>query len=292
MTLDDMSLFVAVARAGNFSRAGARIRVPTATLSRRITALERGLGVRLFERTTRTVTLTPVGQRLLERCGPLVDEALLIRSDIQAASTQVSGHARVSMPVDFGVHLLGEWLPDFARKYPGITLDLDLSPRRVDLFTEPVDVVFRPDTAGLGGAVARRLGGIPRGLYAAPNYLDRHGRPRRPADLASHPCLCLGRAKVASTWTLERNGTPHPVKVSGPLGMNNMGLVRTLAEREMGIGLLSDFVALGSVTSGRLERVLPEYSLPDWDLYAVTTSRFIPAPVRAVIDFVEQRLEP
>ena len=120
-----MTLFVGVARTGNFSRASLALGVPGATLSRRIAAMERQFGVRLFDRTTRRVELTAAGRRYFERCGHLVDEARLAQEALRDDARRPSGHVRVSMPVDLGVYVIGPLLPDFVRQYPGITFDLD-----------------------------------------------------------------------------------------------------------------------------------------------------------------------
>ncbi len=124
--LHDMTLFVEVARAKNFSAAGRHLGVPVATLSRRIAAMEREFGVRLFDRTTRRVELTEAGARYFERCAHLADEARLAQEALRETATRPSGHLRLSMPVDLGVYVIGPLLPEFARQFPGITLDLDL----------------------------------------------------------------------------------------------------------------------------------------------------------------------
>jgi len=158
--LHDMTLFVEVARTGNFSRASRNLGVPGATLSRRIAAMEREFGVRLFDRTTRRVELTDAGRRYFERCAHLVDEARLAQEALRESAALPSGHVRVSMPVDLGVFVIGPLLPEFARQFPGISFDLDLSPRHTDLVGEHVDVAIR-----LGGVkdeqlVARRIGAV------------------------------------------------------------------------------------------------------------------------------------
>ena len=143
--LHDMTLFVEVARTKNFSAAGRRLGVPAATLSRRIAAMEREFGVRLFDRTTRRVELTEAGARYFERCAHLADEARLAQESLRETATRPGGHLRVSMPVDLGVYMVGPLLPEFTRQFPGITLDLDLSSRHAD----HVDVAIRltPDLA-------------------------------------------------------------------------------------------------------------------------------------------------
>lgn len=147
-SLDDMALFVAVARAASFTRASARLGVPGATLSRRIAAMEKRLGVRLFDRTTRRVELTDAC-RYLERCAHLVDEACLAEEALRESAGAPTGHLRVSMPVDLGLFWVGPLLPEFARQHPAVTLDVDLSSRAVDLVAEHVDVpcVWAPSRA-------------------------------------------------------------------------------------------------------------------------------------------------
>ena len=180
--LHDMTLFVEVARTGNFSRASTNLGVPASTLSRRIAAMERASGVRLFDRTTRRVELTDVGQRYFERCAHLVDEARLAQEALREAATLPSGHVRVSMPVDLGVFVIGPLLPEFARQFPGISFDLDLSARHTDLVGEHVDVAIRLGTVKDEQLIARRIGAIEQALFASPAYLDLRGRPAQPAD--------------------------------------------------------------------------------------------------------------
>lgn len=290
LPLDDMALFVEIARAGNFSRASTRLGVPNATLSRRIAAMERRLGVRLFERSTRRVALTDAAQRFFERCAPLVDEARLAHEALRDSAAQPTGHLRVSMPVDFGVIYLGSCLPDFLRRYPAISIDLDLSPRFVDLFAGPVDIAFRLGNVQGDGLVARRIGMIEQGLYAAPGYLDIYGRPRLPMDLTTHRCLYIGSAKLSARWTIGSDGEDVEVPVRGPVGLNNMNLTRTLAENSLGVALLPVLLGRASERTGKLEAVLPQCTLPGWPIYAVTTSRMQSAAARAFIDFVASRL--
>jgi DNA-binding transcriptional LysR family regulator len=287
--LDDMALFVEVARAGNFSRACERLGMPNATLSRRVAAMEKRLGLLLFERSTRHMALTEPAQRYFERCTPLVDEARLAHEALRGQATRPEGHVRVSMPVDLGTIMLGPWLPEFLRQHPGITLDLDMSPRFADLRTEPIDLAFRLGTVRGDGLVARRIGEIASGLYAAPTYLDRQGRPRKPEDLADHPCLHIGSAKRGAVWAISDGAQVRKVKVRGPVGLNSMSLTRQLAERGMGVALLPLALAAPGLRAGSLEAVLPRCETAAWAVYAVTTSRLQVAAVRALVDFAQAR---
>ena len=288
--LHDMTLFVEVARTENFSRASRNLGVPGATLSRRIAAMEREFGVRLFDRTTRRVELTEAGRRYFERCAHLVDEARLAQEALRDGAERPSGHICVSMPVDLGVHYIGPLLPDFVRQYPGITFDLDLSPRHADLIGEHLDVALRLGTVKQENLVARRIGSIEQALFASPAYLDLRGRPAQPADLVEHECIVLRGSQGHATWKLQRDGEAAEVAVRGRFMVNNLGLMRLLAERGMGIAVLAPSLVRDVVADGRLAPVLPEWTKPRLPIHAVMSSRLQPASVKALLDFLASLL--
>ncbi len=286
--LHNMALFVEVARTGNFSRASATLGVPGATLSRRIAAMERGFGVRLFDRTTRRVELTDAGRRYFERCAHLVDAARLAQEALRDDAAQPSGHVCVSLPVDLGVYIVGPLLPEFVHLFPGITFDLDLSPRHANLVGEHVDVAIRIGDILDDKLVARRIGSIAQALFAAPGYLDLRGRPSQPVDLVEHDCITLRTA--AARWHMQRHDESAQVTVRGRFMLNNHGLMRVLAERGMGVATLALSLARESVAQGRLEQVLPDWSVPVLPIHAVMSSRLQSASVRALLDFLVARL--
>jgi DNA-binding transcriptional LysR family regulator len=288
--LHDMTLFVEVARAKNFSAAGRQLGVPVATLSRRIAAMEREFGVRLFDRTTRRVELTEAGARYFERCAHLADEARLAQEALRDTAARPSGHLRVSMPVDLGVHVIGPLLPEFARQFPGITLDLDLSSRTADLVGDHVDVAIRLGEVKGDQLVARRLGAVERVLFASPTYLDLHGEPATPAGLVEHDCLLVRTPRRQAAWRLERDGAAIDVTVRGRWMLNNQGLMRMLVERGMGIGVLTPDLARDALAAGRLVRVLPLWAMQPLPIHAVTSSRLQPASAKAFIEFLRKRL--
>jgi DNA-binding transcriptional LysR family regulator len=288
--LHDMTLFVEVARARNFSAAGRHLGVPVATLSRRIAAMEREFGVRLFDRTTRRVELTEAGARYFERCAHLADEARLAQESLRDTAHQPSGHLRLSMPVDLGVFTIGPLLPEFARQFPGITFDLDLSSRNADLLGDHVDVAIRLGEVKGDQLVARRLGSLARALFASPTYLDLHGEPATPADLADHDCVLLRSPRRQASWRLERDGGAIDVTVRGRVMVNNQGLMRVLVERGLGIGVLSPSLARDALASGRLVRVLRPWAIAPLPVHAVTSSRLQPASAKAFIEFLRTRL--
>ena len=285
-----MALFVEVARTGSFSRASIKLGVRGATLSRRIAAMERHFGVRLLDRTTRKVALSEAGQRYFERCAHLVDDARLAQEALSETVNRPVGHVRVSMPVDLGLTYIGPVLPDFARQYPGISLDLDLSPRFSDLVTEHVDLAIRLGEVVGDQLVVRRLGSIEQFLFAAPGYLALHGHPQQSADLVEHACITSGSAQQPSNWRLHCDGQAMEVQVRSHFGINNPGLIRLLAERGVGIAALSHKLAREAVGAERLVRVLPDWSFKPMAVHAVMATRMQAASVRVLVEFLAARL--
>ena len=288
--LHDMTLFVAVARTASFSRASANLGVPGATLSRRIAAMERQFGIRLFDRTTRKVELTDAGRRYFERCAHLVDEARLAQEALRETAERPAGHLRISTPVDFGVKYIGPLLPEFARQYPAITFELDLSPRHSDLIGEHVDVAIRLGVVKGDPLVVRRIGAVEQVLFAAPGYLDRRGHPMQPTDLVEHECITLAGPQSEARWRLLRETESIEVTVRGRFGVNNPGLMAVLAERGMGIAVLAHNLAREGVITGRLVPVLPEWALHKLPVHAVMSSHLQSASVRAFVEFLAARL--
>ena len=179
--LNEIPLFVEVAQCLSFSRAAAKLNMPQSSLSRRIRTLEQALGVQLFNRSTHQIRLTEAGQRYLQRAAPLVEEARLLHDELSGRYARPGGVLRLSLPVDFAYEFLSPLLPQFAAQFPEIVLEMDVSPRRVDLVSEPFDVAVCAGMLPDSGLVAHRLLQSPRYLYAAPGYLRAQGAPESPA---------------------------------------------------------------------------------------------------------------
>ena len=288
--LHDMVLVVEVSRTRSFSIAGRNLGVSNATLSRRVAALEARLGLRLFERTTRQVELTDAGRRYVTRCSHLVDEARLAEEALLDAANMPTGHLRLSMPSDVGIHFLGPALHEFGRRYPDISFDIDLSPHHRDLVGEQVDISFCLGSVTAERLIVRRIGWVPQPLYAAPAYLADRGHPRSPSDLEAHDCIIARNARSEEIWRLSNGHATEQVTARGRYMTNDATMMKMLAERGAGISALQPSVANEAVEQGRLERVLPDWQLPSLPLYAVTTSRLQPARVKVLIEFLATKL--
>ncbi|WP_416407180.1 LysR substrate-binding domain-containing protein [Agrobacterium rosae] len=285
--LNDMALFVEVARAKSFRKAAEAAGIPNSTLSRRISELEKAIGLRLLHRTTRKIELTEAGQLYYARCKRVVDEARLAHEQLTEMLEQPTGVLRVSLPVDLGTLYLTPIIADFARQYPGIAFEFDLTPRRVDLVTEPYDVAIRIGKLEDSGLIARLIGRHSRYLYASPEYIGASGAPTTPAELAGHECICMPRSLK---WTLQRDTEKVDVEISGRFTLNSVGMMSALAVSHQGIALLPEKIAADDLASGRLQRVMPDWEGSAVSIYAVTETRLIPAKTQRFIDYLTSKL--
>lgn len=287
--LNDMALFVEVVKARGFRHAAEAVGIPNSTVSRRISSLEKAIGLRLLHRTTRKIELTEAGQIYFERCKRIVDEAKLAHEQLGELLAQPSGVLRASLPVDFANIYLAPLIAEFARRYPGISFDFDLTPRLVDLVSEPFDVAIRMGNPPNSNLYARQLANLACYLYAAPRYLEQFGEPAHPDDLAQHECLAFRSAK-ASVWALHQAKESVEVAVGGRFQLNSVGLIRRLATLEQGIALLPAEIVAEDVAQGRLRRVLPDWEGPATPVYAMTETRLLPAKTQRFIEFLRDRL--
>lgn len=291
---NDLILFAHIMEAGSFSKAAARTGMPKSTLSRRITELETQLGGQLIMRSTRRLAITEFGEGILEHARRLKEETDAATEWALRSQSTLRGNLRVSFPPDFVELYLGPFLFQFTARYPGVRLELDLSPRRVDLIAERFDLAVRvasqlPDDSTL---VARRLTELPGGLYASPDYLARHGTPTSPADLLSHVGLrMIGSNGEPQPWRLEKGSERWEGLPDGPVAANSVGLQRMLAAQGMGIAGLAERFAGPLVEDGRLRRVLPEWRLPAVVVWCVTPGRrLLPARTLAFIEMIKMAL--
>ena len=289
--LNDMALFVEVARTMSFRRAAEALGMPNSTLSRRVSALEKAIGLRLLHRTTRKLELTEAGQVYFERSQRIVQEALLAHEQLGEMLAQPSGVLRASLPVDFASAYLAPLIQEFARAHPGISFEFDLTPRRVDLVSEPFDVAIRMGESQDSNLIARPLAKLSTHLYASPGYLAQAGKLQQPADLAAHECLTF-KASKAPVWRLLSTAGSAPVEVAvhGRFQLNSVGMMRRLATLDLGVVVLADALAADDVSAGRLQRVLPGWQGPPVPVYAITETRLLPAKTQRFIEFLRERL--
>jgi DNA-binding transcriptional LysR family regulator len=286
--LNDMAVFVEVVKARSFRRAAEAIGMPNSTLSRRISGLEKAIGLRLLNRTTRRIELTEAGQLYFERCKRIVDEARLAHEQLGEMLAQPSGVLRASLPVDFAIIYLAPLIAEFAQRYPDISFEFDLTPRRVDLVTEPFDVAIRIGESRDSNLIACQLARLPRYLYASPRYLEIFGEPNQPADLARHESLLL--LAQPNAWTLHHGNETVEVAVGGRFRLNGIGMMRRLATLDLGIAMLAEEIVADELVEGRLRRVLPQWQGAPIPVYAITETRLLPAKTQRFIEFLREKL--
>ncbi len=293
MDLDpgDLLLFARIVECGSFSLAAQRMELPKSTVSRRISQLEAQLGERLLQRTTRKLTLTELGASLLDHARRVADETAQAAALAQHRQGAPSGLLRVSMPADFANLAMGTVMARLLRDYPAISLELDLSPRRVDLLAENFDLAIRmgnlPDDASLA---ARSLSFSSIALYAAPAYASQRGLPEHPDELFQHDLLSLPpRQNGIVRWTLLRGKTRWERDLPVRLQANSPELLVRMASIGSGIATSTEMIARELVRTGKLVRVLPEWAFPGVTAWAVFPGRrLMPAKTRVFLDLLQE----
>jgi DNA-binding transcriptional LysR family regulator len=290
--LEQLSAFVEVARAQSFARAAHQLGRHTSAVSRAVAALEERLGVRLLQRTTRRVSLADAGREYFKRCEALLAEFEGADAAVRDHAASIRGTLKLSVATGAGQTLLAPLLAEFLGAHPGLILDVQMSNRYVDLVEEGYDLALRvgslsPDSR----VVVRRLAPNRRVLVASAAYLARSAPLRTPHDLRAHACLTLDVGTRPRRWELERARARLALEVAGPLHSNNSFALLSACRDGLGVSLLPEFVVRTAVRSGALERVLPLWASAEQGIYAVYPSaRFIPAKVRAFVEFVAARL--
>lgn len=285
--LNDMGLFVEVVRVMSFSRASEATGVPTSTLSRRISQFEKEIGLRLLHRTTRKLELTEAGQVYYRRCRRIVEEAQIAHEELGEILVQPSGSLRVSLPVDFASIFLTPTIAEFARIYPGIRFDFDITSRKVDLISESIDVAIRVGEQPDSGLIARKLVQFPCYTYASSGYLKKFGEPVHPSELSQHECLCLPEWKV---WKMKSAGEIIDVSVNGRFTLNTANTLCRFASLDLGIVMLPKSVIAQDESNGRLKRIFLDWEGESVSIYALTETRLLPAKTLRFIEYLYDKL--
>jgi len=287
-----MQVFVRTVDQGSFSAAARTLGLSPSAVSRQIGGLEDHLGVRLLNRTSRHVTLTEEGKAFYGRCARIAAEIDEVQELVSGMSQKVQGTLRVTATVAFAKSRLLPLFPEFLKRYPDLTLHLELSDRPVDLVAEGIDVAIRfTEQVDDDSVVARRLAPNRRVVVAAPAYLNRHGTPDTPEDLLAHNCLRLYSVPRWNDWEFEEDGRTRTLEVRGNFEANSADAVYHAALAGLGIARLSLYLVCDDLRAGRLVRLLPEYTHDKADLIAVFPHRRNLSPkVRAFVDFLVEQL--
>jgi DNA-binding transcriptional LysR family regulator len=288
LSLDDLAVFVRVVERGGFASAARELGTPTSTVSRAIERLEARAGVRLLHRTTRQVRPTGDGQELYVAIAPAVSNLRTTAQTLEPTSKLPSGKLRVTAASDLCNGFLASVVAAFVERYPLVQPEFVVTNRPVNLIEEGFDVALRASAAlGDSTLVARKLGVVRQCVYAAPKYLERHGVPATPQDLAKHRTLLFRAENLARIWNLTGPAGPVSVPLRGRIAGDDFSFLRAMAVAGAGIALLPEINAAEDAAGGRLRRVLPEYSSSGASLFVIYPSkRQIPPRVAAFRDFV------
>lgn len=289
--LNDIVIFSRVIETGSFTAAARLLGMPKTTVSRRVAALERDLGVRLLQRTTRSLGMTEAGRLYYEEASEALRKIEGANNRLAEAQAEPSGTIRISAPVGFSGHFLQEATFEFMATYPKAKVEMRLTDERLNLVDNGIDLAFRTGSLEDSTLIARKLGPTYRLLCASPAYLARAGRPSTPADLAGHDCVIAGPSATHAQWVLEGLAGPETVSVSGRFAANEMQAVMEAAIAGYGIAQLPYGVAFACIADGRLQRVLDGYTTASGGLHVVyPSSKHLSPLVRAFIALAEKRL--
>jgi DNA-binding transcriptional LysR family regulator len=293
-TLQEMAVFARVVGAGSLSAAARELSVSTAVVSRRLAALESRLGVRLINRTTRSLHLTDEGASYLEACNRVLSDIEEADAAVAAGRGEPQGTLRVALPASFGNQHVAPLIPGFAARYPKVLLALSLSDRYVNVIEEGFDLAVRIAELEDSSLAARKLAPNRRVVCASPEYLRRHGTPRTPSELVQHNCLTTA-AELAMTWDYRHpDGAPGSVRVSGRYACDNWEVLRDWALAGLGVALKSTWDVRRHLEDGSLVPLLPGYTFAsDVAIWAVYPHRrHLSAKVRVFVDFLAESFGP
>ncbi|MDR9829257.1 LysR family transcriptional regulator [Vibrio sp. FNV 38] len=288
--LKSLGLFLRVVEVGKIGRAGEDFGLSTTNASQRIQQLETELGVKLFHRSTRTITLTHDGVMFLPHARRIVDDVEEVRNVFKGDEKNIQGKVKIAVSASYGRHYIVPFIPELIELYPNLELEIDFSDKVIDLIEHGYDLAFRIGNLTSSNLLARRLAGNPMTLVASPEYLAQNGTPHIPEDLLEHRCFPLGNTV---DWAFKsKEGTHHKVTVANPISLNMGDAISDLVHVGMGIGMASYWHAGPAIKSGELVSLLPDYQVQhETNIWAVRSpGRILPARVKVFLDFIEQKI--
>jgi DNA-binding transcriptional LysR family regulator len=267
---EGLAIFAKVVELRSFAGAAAELKLSKATVSKAVSRIEARLGARLINRTSRRLALTDAGRQLADRAAHILAEGEAAEDAALAQATAPRGLVRLAAPMSFGVMQIAPLLPEFLATYPEVSVDLHLSDAMIDLIGEGFDAAIRIAILPDSSLVARRLCEVLPYLVGSTAYLKKHGRPQHPADLAAHRCIEYSYTTRPEIWHFTKDGKSTTVRPSGPLRVNNGDAMLPALIAGTGVGILPEFFLRNALAAGRLERLLPAWSLPAGAVYWVT----------------------
>lgn len=289
MQISDLAVFLAVVARGNLSAAGRQLGMGPMQVSRKIAMLESDLNVRLFHRTTRSLSLTAEGEAFIPYARTMYDASESARAELSPVPALVTGTLRMTAPSVFGQAIVMPLLPALLERHPQLRIDLDMSDRVVDIAGQGLDLALRVATLADSELVARRVAANPRVLCATPDYIGRHGHPAALADLDAHHCVIL---RAVPSWPVLVDGRLQRKRVEGRVVANTVEGVRTACLQGLGLAMLAYWDVHAHLKTGALVNIaLTDARMEDLSVWAVTpTRRHVPARVAVFLAALETSL--
>jgi DNA-binding transcriptional LysR family regulator len=285
---EGLAIFAKVVELRSFAAAASELTLSKATVSKAVGRLEKRLGARLFNRTSRRLALTDAGQKLSARAERLLADGEAAENEALAQSVSPRGLVRLAVPMTFGVKSVAPILPEFLRDYPDVSIDLHLSDAMVDLIGDGFDAGLRIARLPDSSLIARRLCAVPRYTVAAPSYLKRHGRPTHPMQLAQHKCFGYAYMTTPDVWHYSNAaGEQASVRPAGQLRVNNGEALLPAVIAGLGVADLPDFIVNDAIESGEIEVILKGWKQAEGAVHLVTPPGGPrPARVEVLADFL------
>lgn len=290
LDLNLLVLFYQVVDVGSISRAAVKLRVPKATLSRKLRQLEEQVGAVLLKRGPQRLEVTPIGEALYEHCERIASIAIDASHEVTEMQSGVRGVIRVAMPFGLANTALSRGMVQFIQRYPEVRLYAQVCNRWVDVSEESYDVAIYIGSVRNQDLPMRRLGSLSRGFFASPSYLARRGTPRTEADLTNHDCIALESQVEDGLWRV-RDAQGACVPVSPRLTTTDIVLAREMALDGVGIAMLTHVLCANDVRKGRLVPVLPDVPVPPVSISAIYLERrYLPLRIRLFIDTLSEAI--
>ncbi len=288
----ELEVFVAVADAGSFAKAGARLRLSPPAVTRAISALENRLGARVFNRTTRSLAITDVGQRFLESGRRVLDDLEAAEKEAVGASAMPQGHLTMTASVTFGRSAVAPVVSAFLEQHPRVSASVLLLDRVVNLVEEGIDIAVRIGSLPDSSLVARRIGTVSRVLVASPDYLARREAPAAPADLRLHAFIAFTGLVPNREWRFQDRQKHGSVRLQPAFEINDAAAAIEAAETGHGITAALSYMVSDRIREGKLVPVLAAFALPPQPVHLVYPHARLVAPkLRAFVDFAAPRLK-
>lgn len=288
---DSMRIFVRVVERGSFSAVARELNLGQPAVSKQIRALEHYLGGPVFARSTRHLALTDQGQGFYRHCQDILGQLDAATRSFASGQEQIAGPLRITAPVSYGRLRIAPLIASFLQRYPQVRIDLRLSDQNEDLLKENIDLAIRIGVIKSEGLVAVSLGSSPRRVYAAPAYLERHGLPREPAELAGHNCIAFTLLEHYDRWHFTRGAQALAVAITGNVTSNSSEAIREMVLGGLGISLSPQWLFAADVEQGRVRSLLDDYQTTALPVSAVfSRERRRSARTLAFIDFLREHL--